>query len=184
MRRIVFSILIAFFIAGPVMANPAAAPVEVGQEIPTDLALLDKDGEMQSFDTVKGEKGAVLVFVRSADWCPYCQVQMLDLRGDDGKKITDLGYSIVTISYDAPEVLNKFATKYRFEHVMLSDKGSETIKAFGILNEKYAPGHFAYGVPNPHVYVVDTNGVVEAVLAEDGYKERPQIEAIVEAIMP
>jgi len=65
---------------------------------------------------------------------------------------------------------------------MLSDQGSETIKAFGVLNEDFEPDHFAYGVPYPVVYVVGYDGVVQAVLQEDGYKKRPEIDVIVAAI--
>jgi len=176
--RVLFLMVFGFF----VVTAPALAAVEVGDQLPTKLELSDKDGNAQSFDSVKGEKGAVLVFVRSADWCPYCQVQLLDLRGEDGARITDLGYSIVTVSYDAPELLNKFATRYKFEHTMLSDEGSGTIKAFGVLNEDFAPDHFAYGVPHPHVYIVNAQGVIQAVLAEESYKVRPKVDVIVEAI--
>jgi len=165
-----------------VVSSPVFAEAEVGKVFPAVLSLTDQNEEAQSFDSIKGEKGAVLVFVRSADWCPYCQVQLLDLRAEDGEKITGLGYSIVTVSYDAPKLLKKFAVKYKFEHVMLSDKGSEVIKALGILNEDFGPDHFAYGVPNPTVYVVGTDGIVQAILEEETYKRRPQVEAIVEAI--
>ena len=175
MRHLILTFLVLFTL-------PAFAAVGVGDQLPTSLELADKNGEMQSYNSIKGDKGAILVFVRSADWCPYCQVQLLNLRGDDGAPITDLGYSIVSISYDDPPLLKKFADKYRFDHVMLSDKGSETIKAFGILNEDFAPDHFAYGVPKPHVYVVNNEGIVQAVLAEESYKKRPPVEAIVEAI--
>lgn len=157
------------------------ADARVGEALPTDLSLLDHNCEQQNFDSIAGEKGAVVFFVRSADWCPYCQVQLIDLR-DDGAKITDLGYSIVSVSYDDPGVLKAFRDKYKFPYTMLSDAGSETIKAFGILNEEYEPDHFAYGIPHPTVYVVSHDGVVQSVLAEDGHKDRPQIEAIVEAI--
>lgn len=161
---------------------PAYAEVGVGDTLPTNLELDDAKGIQQSFESVKGDKGVVLVFVRSVDWCPYCQVQLLDLRGEDGAKITDIGYSIVTISYDATDALNAFAMKYKFDHVMLSDAGSKTIRAFGILNEDFASDHFAFGVPHPHVYVVSADKTVQAVLAEDTYKKRPQLDVIVEAI--
>lgn len=160
---------------------PVLAAVSAGDKLPNDLALLDQNGAQQSFESVKGEKGAVIVFVRSADWCPYCQVQLLDLK-DNAAAITDLGYNIVTISYDAPDVLKTFAEKYSFPYTMLSDKGSETIKAFGILNEDFEPDHFAYGVPHPNIYVVGADGTIQNVLSEEGYKLRPQVEAIVEAI--
>jgi len=132
--RALFLMVFCFF----VMSTPAMAAVEVGQPLPTQLELMDKNGDAQSFDTITGEK--------------------------------------------APELLAKFSVRYKFDHVMLSDQGSETIKAFGILNENFAPDHFAYGVPKPHVYVVAADGTVQAVLAEETYKKRPQVDAIVEAI--
>ena len=136
---------------------------------------------MQSLEGMSGEKGIVLVFVRSADWGPYCQVQLLDLRSD-AQPIIDMGYNVVSISYDSPEKLKAFADKYNFPYAMLSDAGSAAIKDFGILNEKFEPDHFAYGVPHPYIYVIGKNKYIQAVLKEDGYKDRPQVEAIVDAI--
>ena len=171
-------ILAVFVLMLPVTVLVAA---QVGETLPHDLALKDKNGEVQSFETLSGEKGVVLVFVRSADWCPYCQVQLLGLK-DGGQAIEELGYKIVSVSYDAPDVLKTFADKYGFPYVMLSDVGSVAIKDFDILNETFEPDHFAYGVPHPYVYVIGKNKYIQAVLNEEGYKKRPQVEAIVETI--
>ena len=160
----------------------AAEPAKVGDMIPTNLELANQKGETQSFDALKGKKGLVLIFVRSADWCPYCQVQLLDLRKGEADPILDKGFNVATISYDNVEALNKFATRYKFDFPMLSDEGSETIKAFGILNEDKKPGEFGHGIPHPHVYVIGDDKTILAVLAEEGYKKRPQIGAIVESI--
>ncbi len=174
---------ISIFIVAALLALPAIAndPAEVGVEIPHSLELKDQNGEAQSFDAISGEKGIVLVFVRSADWCPYCQAQMINLR-DEGAAIQELGYNIVTISYDAPETLKAFTDKYNFPYTMLSDVGSVAIKDFGILNEEFNSDHFAYGVPHPHVYIIGRNKYIRGVLSEEGYKDRPQIDAVVEAI--
>lgn len=163
------------------LAKPAVAEVKVGDALPSGLTFIDKDGEGQDFNSVKGKKGAVLVFVRSADWCPFCQKQLIELR-DFGGPITDMGYEIVSISYDLPDAIKMFAVKHRIPFTMLSDQGSEAIKAFGILDEEQKPGTFSYGIPRPHVYVVSEDGIVKAVLAEEGYKKRPQIEQIIEVI--
>ena len=179
MIRKITLMIAAFMMLMPIGVLAASG---VGEEIPHDLALKNQSGEVQNFEQITGEKGVVLVFVRSADWCPYCQVQLLDLRREGGQRITDLGYNIATVSYDAPEQLKAFSDKYSFEHMMLSDEGSEAIKAFGILNEDFATDHFAFGVPHPHVFVVNRSKVIQAVLSEEGYKKRPQIDAIVEAI--
>ena len=174
---------LGFFVLLVMIALPsyAFAAAEVGKQIPHALNLKDQKNKLRSFEELHGEKGTVIVFVRSVDWCPYCQAQLIDLR-DSAEKITDLGYTIVTVSYDRPEVLAKFSRKHNFSHTMLSDEGSVAIKAFGILNEEFNPDHFAYGVPHPYIYVVGNDKVIRVILSEEGYKNRPQVDAIVGAL--
>ncbi len=160
----------------------AAQGLQVGDKIPTNLMLKDKIGEMQSFEALTGDKGLVVFFIRSADWCPYCQVQLLDLRKGAADEIIKAGYGITIVSYDAPEKLNKFATRYSFDFPMLSDDGSETIKAFGILDESKEPGSFGYGIPNPTIYIVSKDKEIQGILAEESYTRRPEISDIVETI--
>ncbi len=171
--------LAIIFLSSPVMAMDT---LKVGDQIPTNLELKDKTDTLQSFDSLKGDKGLVLFFIRSADWCPYCQVQLLDLRKGEADGIINAGYNIAIISYDKPELLNKFATRYSFEFPMLSDEGSETIKTFGIWDQTKEPGTFAYGIPNPTIYVVSKDKKIQAILAEESYTRRPEIPEIIEAI--
>lgn len=175
---------LSLFLALAFLSFPAVAAqgLKEGQAIPTNLELKDAKGGLQSFDTIKGEKGAVLFFIRSADWCPYCQVQLLDLRQGMADSITDAGYNIVVISYDAPEALDKFATKYKFPFTILSDEESKTINAFGILDETKKEGAFGHGIPRPHVYVVNGDKDIQGILAEESYTRRPEIKDIVEII--
>lgn len=158
-----------------------AGQVSKGDKIPHTLSLIDKDGQEQSFESLKGPKGAVIYFVRSADWCPYCQVQLLDLK-DYGSEIEAAGFSILTVSYDSSEKLKAFADQYRFPYAMLSDEGSEAIKAFGILNEDVDKASSRYGIPHPTVYVVHSDGTIKSKLSEKGHRERPQSERVLEAL--
>ena len=160
----------------------AADSLKVGDQIPTNLELKDKTSEMQSFDSLRGDKGLVVFFIRSADWCPYCQVQLLDLRKGGADDIINAGYNITIISYDTPEALHKFATRYKFDFPMLSDEGSETIKTFGILDETKEPGSIAHGIPHPTIYVVSHDKEIQAILSEESYTRRPEIAEIVTAI--
>jgi hypothetical protein len=51
----------------PSRAHTIKTGPEVGQPIP-DFRLSDQSGRKQTFETVKGPKGALIVFYRSADW--------------------------------------------------------------------------------------------------------------------
>jgi len=57
------------------------------------------DADLQS---IMGPKGAMLVFVRSADWCPYCKTQLVDLQSGV-EELRKPGLGVATISYDPPE---------------------------------------------------------------------------------
>jgi hypothetical protein len=48
-------------------AVPLSIGLEIGQKSPA-FALADQFGHEQSNETLKGSKGAVLLFFRSADW--------------------------------------------------------------------------------------------------------------------
>lgn len=59
---------------GPTQAPPARTPIEVsklgpqvGRPIP-DFSLRDQNGQTWTRQSIMGSKGAMLVFVRSADW--------------------------------------------------------------------------------------------------------------------
>jgi hypothetical protein len=58
--------LCAFPIATLYGQNPKTGPA-VGQAIP-DFSAHDQDGRSQTFKSITGPKGAMLVFFRSADW--------------------------------------------------------------------------------------------------------------------
>lgn len=176
MPKLLFAILISF-IALPSYAN---ATVKVGDMVPT-IKLYDQYGGQRMWDDLKGEKGVVLVFFRSADWCPYCQAQLIDLRNNK-EKFEKAGYSIVGVSYDSIEKLKKFDDKRALGFALLSDSESKLIMEFGIFDTSYVEGSFAYGVPRPTVYVVGKDGAVDAILAEETYKTRPQVDSIMEAI--
>ena len=68
-------LLIVVLIFLGVSANTGAGPVpdqirtgpEVGQAIPPFDAL-DQNGQRQTFETIRGPRGALIVFYRSADW--------------------------------------------------------------------------------------------------------------------
>ena len=46
---------------------PFSTGPAIGQQIPFFRAV-DQHGNMQDFDSIRGPKGAIIVFFRSADW--------------------------------------------------------------------------------------------------------------------
>ncbi|HPF78817.1 MAG TPA: redoxin domain-containing protein, partial [Alphaproteobacteria bacterium] len=174
-------IAMAFMLLAFSAPSMATGTVKVGDTIPHDLDFKDQNGKMHTFKDLTGKKGMVLVFIRSVEWCPFCQKQVIELN-KERQKFLDKGYSVVTVSYDTVEHMKKFVTTNNPKITLLSDPGSKSIRAFGILNEASAKGTMSYGIPHPGVYVVSKDKKVQAEIFKDGYQDRATIKEILAAI--
>jgi len=184
MRHIVlfFGILLSYATATNATNNENNLGPAIGTKIPHSLTAQDQNNKARSFQNLTGKNGLVIAFVRSADWCPYCKKQLIDLQKDAYAPLLEKGYNLIGISYDSVEKIANFTHRKDIEYTLLSDQGSEMIKAFGILNEKYEPGDSGYGIPHPIVVITDNSGTITAKLYEEGYKKRPQVEAILSSV--
>ena len=93
----------------------------------------------------------------------------LQSRYDDIKK---QGLGLVSITYDSPETLKKFADSRGITFPLLSDPGSAIIKRYGLFNDTVDPQTRAYGIPIPGTFILDWKGMVTARFFEDAYQER------------
>jgi peroxiredoxin len=86
------------------------------------------------------------------------------------------------VTYDDPAKSARFAEARGIGYSILADPKSEIIRAFGLLNESYPPGHFAHGVPYPMIFVTDAAGIVRHRFSEEAYQQRPEIDLVLDAI--
>lgn len=120
------------------------------------------------------------------------------------KEIRARGIGVAGISYDSPEVLAAFSRRYGIGFPLLSDTGSATIQAYGILNtvaaespamiredptvasdfRKYvtvtspAAASIIRGTPFPGTFILDAQGRVTARFFEEFYRERTTASSI------
>lgn len=185
-------VLIAAGLIG--LATPAIAPVLLPAvaEAPADLGpavgasvpaftLTALDGKSVGLDQLKGEKGLALVFVRSADWCPFCKKQLEELDAV-AADLAAAGYPLAALSYDSVDKLKAFADKSGVSYPLLSDAGSATIDAFGVRNEEMRGNRRMDGIPHPVIFLIGADGVVKAKLYEESYRKRPAPAVLVEAV--
>ena len=85
------------------------------------------------------------------------------------------------MTYDSLDITAKFTSQRKINFPILRDTDARHVKAFGILNINYAPGHRAYGIPLPGILLLDPDGVLLAKFAEEGYKDRPEFTLVIEA---
>ena len=150
----------------------------VGTKAPDIGTRLDQTGKPRTWADLMGKNGLVLMFFRSAEWCPYCQAQLIDVNGGV-VEIEKRGYRVAALSYDSPEALQAFAAKRHIAYTFLSDPKSEVIDLYKLRDPQYPPGHRAYGVPRPIIFVLDKDSVIKAKLYEESFKVRPPVTAVI-----
>jgi len=142
--------------------------LRTGQKAP-DFSARDQLGETQTLETLRGRKGTVLLFYRSADWCPYCKGQLIQLQAAKDR-FEKQGIKLAGISYDSVEILKSFCARRKIEFPLLSDPDSTIIKQYEVLNTE-AVGEFA-GMARSRYFYVDPQGVIREKFFEAKYRER------------
>lgn len=180
------SLLLSLFVFGLSTTVGAAddpfvwAPtLAVGATLPA-IDAVDQNGDEQGFARLRGENGLILVMSRSFDWCPFCIRQLQQLVEAEAQ-FNAIGFNVATMTYDSVATLKEAEAEYETTFPMLHDEDSAHIKAMGILNTQYEPGHRAYGIPYPGIFVLDNKGVIRAKLAEEDYRIRPDFSLVLEA---
>jgi peroxiredoxin len=150
----------------------------VGSKAPDIGTRLDQTGKPRTWADLMGKNGLVLMFFRSAEWCPFCQAQLIDVNGGVAE-IEKRGYRVAALSYDSPEALQAFTAKRHIAYTLLSDPKSEVIDLYKLRDPQYPPGHHAYGVPRPIIFVLDKDSVIKAKLYEESFRVRPPVTAVI-----
>ncbi|MEL7539828.1 MAG: peroxiredoxin family protein [Pseudomonadota bacterium] len=154
--------------------------VEAGTQAP-EFSAVTSAGEAVTFADISGENGAVVVFSRSLDWCPYCKAQALELETVTAD-LDAQGWSLNLITYDAPEILAAYSEDKALSYTFLSDTDSAMIDAYGLRNEEMPVGSRFEGVPHPAIVYIKADGEVAGVQKEEGYKTRPPTEGIAQLV--
>jgi peroxiredoxin len=155
---------------GPALGTQA--PAIQGQDqanAPRDLASL------------MGENGLVLVFNRSADWCPYCQRQLIALEGVRGQ-IEQRGWTLAAITTDTVEELARFAQIREIGYPMISDEPAALPRAYDLLDPTQPPNRRHNGLPIPTILFITPDNVISARLGDEDYRVRPAAEEVVATI--
>ncbi len=97
------------------------------------------------------------------------------------EQFEEMGLAVVAMTYDPVEMLKFVEEDQGIEFTLLRDEDVTHVDALGIRNPDYEPGHRAYGIPYPGIFLVDTDGVIRAKFAEEDYRDRPDFDIVLEA---
>jgi peroxiredoxin len=177
MSRSLFAALCSVILAVSGCDTAAEPGPSVGAKFPHELNALDQTGQRRTLDSVMGEKGVAVFFVRSADWCPFCQGQLVDANRHFAQ-FRALGINVVSVSVDDVEEIAKFAGAQEIEYPMLADPAGDINLSLGIRDEQYPVGSAQFGVPRPTLYVVDRAGTIRLRYMEPTYRTRPDLDSV------
>ena len=158
----------------------AAVGLRAGQKAP-DFSARDQFGQTQTLETLRGAKGTVLLFYRSADWCPYCKGQLIQLQAAKAR-FEKQGIKLAGISYDSVEILKFFSDRRKIEFPLLSDPDSNIIRQYQVLNAE-AVGPNA-GMARPGYFFIDPEGVIREKFFEAKYRERLTGNTVLAKLFP
>jgi peroxiredoxin len=148
-------------------------PLAVGMRAPA-FSALTKDGVLRTFSPESYQKPTVVIFYRGG-WCPYCNMQLSDLRLVE-PKLRQSGFEVVFLSTDRPAILYSSLKSEHIDYTLLSDSRLEAAKAFHIafhLDDATIAKMKGFGVdldsttgeplhelPVPSVFIIDRTGTI------------------------
>jgi peroxiredoxin len=154
--------------------------IRAGQKAP-DFSAFDQFGKTETLDTLRGPNGTVLLFYRSADWCPYCKGQLIQLQAAK-KRFEQQGIKLAGISYDNVEILKYFSGRRKIEFPLLSDPDSKIIRMYQVLNTE-AVGPNA-GMARPGYFYIDPKGAIREKFFDANYRERLTGNGVLSKLFP
>jgi peroxiredoxin Q/BCP len=143
--------------------------IKIGDKIP-GFTLPDQNGTLFNINTVVGKKKLVIYFYPKDD-SPGCTKEACHFR-DLFEVFKEADAVIIGISGQSVESHRKFAEKYRLSFTLLSDKGNNIRKLFGV------PANVLGMLPGRVTYVADREGKVVYIFNSQGQAERHVDEAL------
>jgi peroxiredoxin Q/BCP len=133
--------------------------LETGAKAP-QFVLRDANNNEVSLSDFKGKK--VVLYFYPKDNTPGCTRQACAFAGLY-KEFKAKGAEVIGVSKDSVASHVKFAEKYSLPFILLSDPELETIKAYGVWQEKKMYGKVSMGVVRT-TFIIDENGNIEKIM--------------------
>ncbi len=181
--------------ATEVPEDPAkVVPLTVGTAMPTAL-VRNADGSERRLGPGPLSRPLVLIFYRGG-WCPYCNRHLGELKKVE-PKLLQLGYELLFLSTDRPEILYSSLKEPDVHYALLSDSAMDAAHAYKVafrVDQGTLAKYKEYGVdlhkttgqsqpelPVPAVFLIDKSGIIRFVHANPDYTTRISPEALLSA---
>lgn len=168
--------------------------LKVGDRAP-DFALPNASGKTVRLSELLS-RGPVVVTWYRGGWCPYCNIA---LRGFQRRlpEIRKAGATLVAISPQTPDNSLSMAEKDRLEFEVLSDKGNQAARAYGVaykvpkvvtdqlkgrLDLSRYNGDDSNVLPLGVTYVIDREAIIRYAFIDADYRKRAEPADVLAAL--
>jgi peroxiredoxin len=172
----------------------AQAPrgLQVSQTAP-DFSSKDQTGNLITLKSLLKTGNVVLVFYRG-EWCPYCNKYLKELE-ESLLKINSKKASVIAVTPEKPEYIDKSIEKTKASFPILHDEGLKIMKSYDVaykldegaikkykkinvdLNLINGPVN-SENLPVPAVYVINKQGIIVYKYFDPDYTNRAPISTI------
>ncbi|MDZ7771304.1 MAG: peroxiredoxin-like family protein [Balneolaceae bacterium] len=169
-------------------------PLLTGTAIPAST-LQTVEGDSVALRGLISQAPTVLIFYRGG-WCPYCNRHLAELQRIESQ-LTDIGYQILAISADRPEMLQELRLDRAPEYTLLSDASMQTARDFGLafrvdletvqryrengMDLEERSGYDHHQLPVPAVFLVNPDGTVTFQYVHPDYRNRIDSDVLLAA---
>jgi peroxiredoxin len=165
----------------------AARALGVGGKAPA-FTRSDQNGKLVFSSELLARGRLVVLFIRGR-WCPFCVAQM-EAMNHVAAQIEASGASLAAISPQTEKQAYFMHDQHKLSFPLLVDTHNEVARQFGLVyrasqeqqdlyrrtfvNLPLVNGDDSWTLPIPATYIIDRDGVVLCVWANEDYTERPE----------
>lgn len=167
-----------------------------GVEAPLFKAIDGSGTEFSLEDALKSNP-VVVIFYRGF-WCPVCNKHLAQIQ-DSLHLILEKGATVIAVSPEKPEYLNKMAEKSGASFTLLYDKDYKISDAYDVTFKPESKQLFVYNtllgahlrethsdesqrLPIPATYIINQDGIIVWRQFDPDYKKRSTVSEIVKAL--
>lgn len=167
--------------------------LKVGDKAPV-FTLFNQEGKMVSSQSLLAKGMLVLTFYRGV-WCPYCNADLANLK-KYVPKLEEVGATLVGISPELPQYLQKITAMQRLNFDILHDERNAVADEFGLkffyseelkglyrdkfnINLAVQQGNDEWALPMPARFVIDQEGIIQYAESEPDYRNRPNPDELI-----
>jgi peroxiredoxin len=178
LRHLALMALLAATLKASAQTAPPPAEIAIGEHAPS-FTLKDQNDREISLDKLLKKGPVAVVFIRSVEWCVYCQLQTIQLT-ENLQEIQAAGGQVVIITYDAPEKVKRFTDARKLTVPILSDPGSKTIDAYAMRGLQASGDQV--GSARHGTFVIDPGGIIRSKPYLTSFEGHAAVDALVGAL--